>query len=140
MKKKDLIQLYITGVLIVVLAFLVVRAMGGKKHSSPLKGSIKQKSTTPKEGKREGLFAELDEVTKDLEIGIDPFYREVEEPVRGPHLTGIYWDEENPKAIINGEIVGVGSVIEGDTIVDILKDTVILRSGDNIFKLRIGQE
>lgn len=52
-------------------------------------------------------------------------------------LNGIVWDEENPRAIINGQIVSVGDVMEGITIVEIKKDGVVLNDGVKNFEVKI---
>lgn len=41
-------------------------------------------------------------------------------------LSGILWDAQSPLAIIGGEPVGVGEIIEGWRIVEIRPDRVIL--------------
>jgi len=40
-------------------------------------------------------------------------------------VKGTIWDDENPLAIINGQILGVGEKIDGATIVEINKDNVV---------------
>lgn len=54
-------------------------------------------------------------------------------------LTGIVWDKNNPKAIINDNILGRGAKIGTNTIVDIKQDRVILNDGTKDFELKIGQ-
>ena len=56
----------------------------------------------------------------------------------GLSLNGIVWDEENPKAIINGAIIGIGDKLGVNTIVDIKKDRVILNDGAADFELILG--
>ena len=55
-------------------------------------------------------------------------------------LSGIVWDEAGPIAIINNEIFGVGDVIEGNTIVEIKKDRVILSDGTTAFAFTVTEE
>jgi len=52
-------------------------------------------------------------------------------------LSGILWDEEAPKAIISGNIVAVGEKVEGNTVVDIRPDRVILNNGNTTIELRL---
>jgi hypothetical protein len=73
-----------------------------------------------------GLYARLEEETKDLKIRRSPFSKQHLEAVSGPYLNGIFWDPHNPTAIINDQIVEHGSRISGYTVVEIKKDAVIL--------------
>lgn len=50
-------------------------------------------------------------------------------------LSGILWDKESPKAIINNNIVGIGDKVDGNTLVDIRQDRVILNDGTKNFEL-----
>src|SRR3989338_4390687 len=140
--EKDKIQLGITGVLIIILSVLLARAMSGKKQNQPalVENAVSQsKVTVPSvpegtEGtKEESLYAKLVNETRDLEFGRDPFSKQ---PVTTSgssqelHLSGILWDDVTPTAIINDEIVAVGSRIQGGRVVDIRKDKVILEEGD----------
>ena len=70
----------------------------------------------------------------------DPFSpitgkREIIEDKTG--LQGISWDEEQPLAIIDGVIVGVGDRVSGREVVKIEKDRVILDDGEKYFELRL---
>ena len=46
------------------------------------------------------------------------------------YIEGIMWDKNNPKAIINGIIVGAGDVVEGKTIIEVKANSVIIRGDD----------
>ena len=46
------------------------------------------------------------------------------------NLEGILWDANDPKAIINGNIVGVGETVEGKMIVEIKANSVIIKGDD----------
>lgn len=52
-------------------------------------------------------------------------------------LSGIIWDEKEPKALINNVVVGIGDKIDENTVIGIEQDSVILNDGiENIvFKL-----
>ncbi|OGX27841.1 MAG: hypothetical protein A2705_05085 [Omnitrophica WOR_2 bacterium RIFCSPHIGHO2_01_FULL_52_10] len=137
--EKDKIQLGITGVLIIILSVLLARAMSGKRQNQPavVENAVSQSKVTVPEGaegiKEESLYAKLVNETRDLEFGRDPFSKQ---PVTTSgssqelHLSGILWDDVTPTAIINDEIVAVGSRIQGGRVVDIRKDKVILEEGD----------
>ena len=55
------------------------------------------------------------------------------------NLMGILWDRDSPQAIINEKIVEVGDVIDGNKVIKILRDHVILYDGQNTFQLRLWQ-
>jgi hypothetical protein len=50
---------------------------------------------------------------------------------------GIIWDNKNPKAVINGKIVGIGSKIKESVVVKITPDSVVLKSDDTEFEISI---
>ena len=54
-------------------------------------------------------------------------------------LNGIMWDEKRPLAIIDNEVVGIGSKIGEHTVKDIKKDSVTLNDGANDLELRLAQ-
>lgn len=53
-------------------------------------------------------------------------------------LTGIIWDENNPYCIINGKVVKRNDEFSGCKILEIKKDSVTVKVGDEIRILRIG--
>lgn len=57
--------------------------------------------------------------------------------ISGLVLNGIAWDKENPKAIVNDNIVGVGDKVAGNTVVAIKRAAVILSDGSREFELKL---
>lgn len=53
-------------------------------------------------------------------------------------IEGIVWDRENPKAIINGDILGIGDPVGPNVIADIKQNSVILRGETGDIELRFG--
>lgn len=53
-------------------------------------------------------------------------------------LKGVMWDEENPVAIINDQMVKAGDVINTVTVESIEKDRVILEKSDHKFTLEFA--
>jgi len=76
--------------------------------------------------------------TNFISWGKNPFLLE-KSSIIASGLSGILWDKENPKAIINEAIVGIGDKVGGSIVKDITKDKVILNDGANDFELRLGQ-
>jgi type II secretory pathway component PulC len=54
-------------------------------------------------------------------------------------LSGVIWNKDKPKAMIGDIIVTKGSKIEGNTVVDIKPDRVILNDGTKDFELKIAK-
>ena len=46
------------------------------------------------------------------------------------NIEGIMWDANDPKAIINGNIVGAGETVEGKMIVEIKFNSIIIKGDD----------
>lgn len=128
MEKKDKIQLGITGVLVVILLFFLMRAFEKGKRSPPVKA---KELVTDQNAKQPGLYRRLEQEVKKMDFTRDPFSRQsladLEES-QSLHLSGIFWDEANPTAIINDQIITVGGEINGKKIVEIRKDKVILEA------------
>ncbi len=53
-------------------------------------------------------------------------------------LTAIIYSEKRPSAIINGKIVYIGDSIDGQKVIDITKQYVILHGRGGSYKLEIG--
>lgn len=54
-------------------------------------------------------------------------------------LSGIFWDDGNPSAIIDDEIVNIGSRIGSVVVIDITKKGVCLNDGVNDFDLSLEE-
>ncbi|NQT06641.1 MAG: hypothetical protein HQ575_03775 [Candidatus Omnitrophica bacterium] len=69
----------------------------------------------------------------------NPFVPEIKlkEDVITLTLNGILWDEIMPRAIINSDVVDIGDVIEGNRIVAINHNNVILNDGTEDFTLTL---
>jgi len=62
------------------------------------------------------------------------------EEYAGLTLNGImWWDKENPKAMINNNIVGIGDKVKEATVIDIKQDRVIFNDGSKNFELRLNE-
>lgn len=54
-------------------------------------------------------------------------------------LNGIAWDQKNPRAVINNRIVTIGDKVGNSTVVEILRDHVVLNDGTANFEFRLGR-
>lgn len=75
------------------------------------------------------------------EWGRDPFVQPetAARVVKAVNLTlsGIFWDEKKPKAVVNEKTLLTGDTIYGYTVVEIQPRAVILRTGDKNIKLTV---
>lgn len=151
MQKKEIIEISITGVLVLVLLFFVVNGIRGVKKSRyqkrPNKAAVVNQAQGQfvKEEKQnvsgKELFLQLEAESRRLELKRDPFFSGQLEPVKAcPHglcLKGIVWDDQKPSAIINDTIVGKGDKIGDSIVIKIEPGRVVLNDGAVDFDLII---
>ena len=91
-------------------------------------------------------FFELEEKLKknrpQLEWVRDPFQFPPKKYIKktdfeGLNLTGIIYDEESPVAVINDVIVKKGDVVEGVTVLEIRRESVVLEKEDKSYTLEL---
>lgn len=145
MRKKDLIQLGITGVLAVVLIFALSNA-SKKLRRMP---RLDSENALPKPvdlavvSESKSLYDMLEQQAKLIELRRDPF---TAAPITsektlqsGVDLTGILWDKDKPLAIIDGEIIKKGERVGSKTVIDIKRDRIILSDGEMLTELKLEQ-
>ena len=147
MRKKDLVQLIITGVLVLVLIF--IWASASKK---PLRrnsgGGLPQATISSAVLVNQGhklssnnLYNTLEQESKSIELKRDPFTAAAiisEKSLNSEiSLTGILWDKVKPLAIINGNVVKKGQSLGNKTVIEIKPDRVILSDGQILSELRL---
>lgn len=146
-----------------VLPLLVMAALGVwfKASNVPGKNFSVKKNREVKEA--ETLKNELTAMTKKFkklndqksldgsygEWGRNPFYLDTEYQPKeegggpeqedtGPVLNGIFWDDENPSAVINNRYVAVNDTLGEYTVMAIQKNVVVLSDGMDHIELRTG--
>lgn len=144
MQNKEKIQFVITAVLIVVLIGLIIFRLQGKKPT-PVYQASNPAVTVPVSldtgVKNTGsLYAKLADEASKMDIKRDPFSKLAGESATTLFLNGIAWDEVTPQAIINNEILEVGGSVNGNTVVEIKEDGVVLSNGKSTFELKIPKE
>jgi len=72
--------------------------------------------------------------------GRNPFTLGAVENPKETILEGIIWDDANPQAVINGNIVSVGDKTASGTVVEIKPSSVILNNGTDQFELKLWHE
>jgi len=158
MEKKKLIQLIITGILIIILIFMGNNARKRVREAKRLR--IKHKVTVVKDGEvseapafedggplgtraytGKGFYRRLEDEFRDLRLTRDPFYAGAIDTATGAmtdlRLTGILWDDVAPLAIIDNNPVGEGTMIGKYTVLKIEKDKAILTDGTKTYTLTL---
>lgn len=149
--QQDKIKIGVIIVLVIMLVFAVANAIkAGKKQKKfpqqPSSAVAIPLTSTKSSGTSggESLYRRLEDESDKLNLERDPFTRSqtisVEKEISGINLSGIIWDAKNPKAIINGKIVGVGSKVKENTVVDIKPDRVILSDSERQFEISIKKD
>jgi len=152
MRKKYLIQLGITGILVIVLIFALGNAFK-KSRRLPLQDSkdvlskkvdlagIAANQAKGSEGR--GLYGMLEQQAKLIDLKRDPFTAVpivIEKNMQsGVNLTGILWDKDKPLAIIDGNVVKKGNRVGDKQVVDIKRDRIILSDGGELFEVKLKQ-
>jgi len=157
MHNKDIIELIATIVLICILILVIISAVGKTKKRrystpKPITVALKKPAAvtikkTPEEGYRQddsASFRRLERETRDMQFSRDPFLPSRISIPTGVfysdfRLTGIFWDDKTPSAIINGMVVRIGDEVGGNKIVGITPDSVILNDGLSDFSLKLEQ-
>jgi hypothetical protein len=149
MRKKDLMQLGVTGILVIVLILVLGNASkkAGKRNlKNVLPMALESAAVSSPEVNKlqnRSLYDTLEQQVKSIELKRDPFTAvpivSEKVPQSGVDLTGILWDKDKPLAIIDGEVVKKGERVGSKTIIDIKKDRVILSDGAVFSELKLGQ-
>lgn len=147
MNNKTRIELAVTVLLAAVLVVVVARNIttsnvrnrerrSGASVSRPVSAKVEVKS----EVVRTETIKALGEGMATVPWGRDPFMqagRPEGETVSEFKLAGILYEQDNPQAIINDEIVGVDGIVGGWKVVSIKPDVVFLRKGDRSKELHL---
>lgn len=162
MEKKEQIKSGITAVLIVIFVFALnysresikrinarrqkaggpAALTNGKGNGQNVPGSEASVTPSPPAGEKD-IYGYLEQQAKGLKLKKDPFSPEprLPETKDAPlilDLSGIVWEEESPKAIINGNIVTAGDMVGTSKVIEIKQDRVIMSDGITMFELKIG--
>lgn len=148
MRKKELIELSIIGVLVVVMIFAFANLakksrLRNMKDIKPKVADLSFSQPAMFENKTESknLYNLLEEEAKSFELKRDPFTAAPlvsEQSIGGVAvLSGILWDKDKPMAIIDGNIVKIGQRVGNQTVMEIKRDRVILANGENLVEIKL---
>ena len=146
--KKEII---ITAILIIVLLLVVSMSMR-KKHPSErksvsttvkIKNTVSSLSAKPVKANKNIIDSQIKRAQ--LPWGRDPFFlvnsKKVYNKGRNLSLKGISLGQDGRGyAFINDEIVTVGETVAGYKVIDIKRDKVLLRKGEDSFYLGMPEE
>lgn len=154
--EKTKIEIAITSIMVIALVIILGNSIKTilrtkKAVKSPPLAPValreiakREMSISDKSEQIESLYreAEARRAEKDLPWGRDPFamkisLQETSWGLSDLKLEGIMWDEKNPCAIINGEVVKKDDKLGKNTVVQIEKDGVIISDGTKRYILRL---
>ncbi len=133
MRRKEIMEIGITALLVLLLAVVVLRAV--KKIRSRQADFLRRQVSSLAVGGRNSFVGEdpwgaREAEAQKLSLKTDPFTGASLAPVAsGPVLSGILWEKAHSMAIINDQIVRRGDRVDGKVVVAIEKDRVILNDG-----------
>ncbi len=151
LKKKDTIELIITGILIIFFIVLVIAFSQRKKglpkvFQSALPGKLflgRHFTFDPQRNKGTSFilnkaFGGITEIKRDpFSFGLSGEIKAT--PALDLSLKGIRWGPDNPSVVINDRVLRVGETIGGFKVVEILRGSVVLENGDSRLELKISQ-
>ena len=136
MKKKILIEIILSVILIAVLCFQYTLLAANK---------IPEKKAPQAPIAVKAHYQLQEEEGQNLELKRDPFSampiadKNPPSPTADIALSGVLWDEANPLAIINNKVVKTGDRVGGCSVVKIKQDSVVLSDGARDFELKLGR-
>ena len=138
MQNKKLIVLIVLGIVAIFSLIYGIVASPKTRRSPQTTESDIQAERKVSLTEKSFLTQRIAKRTKFTSWGRNPFLPKSVIPVASG-LTGILWDKENPKVIINDQVVGIGDKVDGKTVIDIKQDKVILNDGTKDIELRLNQ-
>ncbi|MFH0762303.1 MAG: hypothetical protein V1925_00205 [Candidatus Omnitrophota bacterium] len=159
MKKKRLIEIILTAVLIIILVFAVGNSVKKIKHGTrsaakpgagaapAAAGKIPKKKASPAAMPVKPHYQLQEEESRNLELTRNPFAAAAgvkaddTSSVQADQiaLSGILWDKDKPLAIINNKVVKTGDKAGGCRVVEIKEESVVLNDGARDFELKLGR-
>lgn len=151
--EKNKRNILIAGVLSVVLVLLVLRDVlfvNPSRHSSPIAAPSAQASGV-------GNLSALVSMRQNEAIYKDQWKLWNEDLARNPFipeatsvsvqvtetdqlvLQGIFWDEANPKAVLNDKMLSKGDTLGNYKVMEIKPGSVVLRTGEKNIEIRVFQ-
>lgn len=134
---------FIKGIIVIMLCLTAgcARKEGGQTQPAQNRSQL----PAGQEPQNTGDKPPAEEALSPLKYGReDPFSPVFDKIDRSKQKTlmveGIVWDKQRAMVIINNQIIGVGDQVEGNTVVEIKDNSVILNDGIKDFELRLGQE
>jgi hypothetical protein len=151
LNKKDRIELIATVILVIVFIVLFFAFISRRRHSNGFLGRLSPGifSASPdfkyESWRNKGTPFVLDMAAGDIiEIKRDPFSfgssgNSQVASLSSFSLKGIIWNPDKPSALINDQLLGVGEIISGYKVVQILQDKVILENEKSRLELKLNQ-
>ncbi len=152
LEKKDRLELIVTVILIIVFIVLVAAVNLHKSTASP-----DYARTAPTIFRTKQYFKDGGQRNKGTSFILNNSYGDIARIKRNPFsygvsgnnqeagrlsnlsLTGIIWNITKPSAVINGQTVAVGDVIENFKVTQIKQDSVVIENANSRLELKLNQ-
>lgn len=140
MAKSENIKVYISIVLVLILAWLI-GAHFMKSHAIPQSPRpIQEPLIFDLNQAEKSNYDKLGQKAEEIMFKREPFFEiAVTRPSKQPKLMGIIWDQDKPAALFDDRVLFVGGEISGYKIVDIKKDSATLSDGEQNIEVSIGE-
>src|SRR3989338_6885219 len=135
---KEKSQLVLTVILGIILILLSVRAYHQLQAKRPMRswaGAVAAPAVSADQAAPS--YVALAEEAGQTSIERDPVFPASKVSAASIVLNGIFWDEVNPTAVINNEILQAGQSVNGKVIMEIQSDKVILNDGSRNIELKM---
>jgi len=147
LKNSEVVKLIIVVIGILVLVFIMLSnfSCGGLNQRGP---RVVKETRQELEAQKKPQEKEVPKKIQNLLTTVgrdDPFIPPAQKgKMQGPGyssfvLVGIVWDEKNPYAIINNNILSIGDVVNQRKIIRIDKEAVFLEKDGNVVSLKVGE-
>lgn len=133
--EKQKIEYIITGVMVVILLLLLTTML--KKKTKKVPEEIQQQEAITEST---GTKVYMPKLPQKLTWGRDPFVlysRKAKGSMVPFVLSAVIYDEKEPHAVINNEIVTIGQKIEGYSVIKINEKTAVLKKEDKELRLEL---
>ncbi|MDP8299530.1 MAG: hypothetical protein P9L88_06485 [Candidatus Tantalella remota] len=129
----------VAGVIFAVVTPLIILAMHIRPSSTPAKTAaektVKKKTPSPVKAQEVSVVETKKTPPKEIPQEVKPPV--FEETVELPSLSGIMYSPTYPMAILNGEMLGEGSKVDGFVIKKILTDRIKLIRNDKEYVIKL---
>ncbi len=143
LNKKQKIQLAITGIGVMFLIFMFIGTIQKPRIRKDIAVKVDRDSAASSLTPISFGRSKMKESAIKEGWGRDPFFPgtssvAADSGLEGFVLSGILWNQDNPYAIINNDIVAVGDIVDDAMVLEINEDNVIVEQDDQRYILKVS--